>query len=91
MGLSVSSADNGDDPIFLDNGSENGFFQMGAIQWEALTNGTVALQIDQNLVVDGGQDIGATFSELTITVGVPEPSAAVLLLICGGCLTLRRR
>lgn len=78
------------DGLFVDSGSEGELFLIGAIEWEALGNGVVDLNVDLNLAVDGGADIGATFSGLTIVVGVPEPSAALFVSVLFTGLVVRR-
>lgn len=84
--------------LFLDTGSQGDFFQLGHFDWSATADGTANLQLDNALVVDGGADIGETFSGLTINVGgggggpvVPEPTTASILGIGLIGLVARRR
>ncbi len=70
--------------------SASAFF-VGTFDFEANAQGSTSLVIDNALVVDGGSDIGATFSSFTVNV-VPEPSTASVL-VCGlvGLVARRRR
>ena len=90
QGIVAEYSANGGGP-FLDEGSVGDFFQIGSIEWEALSSGSANLVIDNALVSDG-IDIGATFSNLTISVGVPEPvTSGILVLSIVGCLIRRKR
>ncbi len=65
-------------------------FLVASFDWTATTVGTTSIQIDKSLVINGGVNIGAPFSDFTIHV-VPEPNTTTLMVVGLIGFTLQRR
>ena len=71
--------------------TSNNSFLIGSINYNTLTDAETSILVS-GLVVDGGADIGASFSGLTFAgAAIPEPSTAGLLALGLVGLVSRRR